>query len=76
MSHRTPSTPHASDKRELLSDVKALCQRARTHMDAGAVTEGYQADRDTVVRLLNTALATELICALRYRRHHFTAEER
>ena len=73
MSHRT-TLQDTSDKREFLSDVKALRQRARQHMDAGAVTEGYQADRDTVVRLLNTALATELICVLRYRRHHFTAK--
>lgn len=36
-------------------------------------TPGYAADRDTVLKLLNTALATELICVLRYRRHYFTA---
>lgn len=61
-------------KQEFLSDVKELRRRARQHMEAGAVTEGYQADRDTVVKLLNTALATELVCVLRYRRHHFTAK--
>lgn len=59
---------------EFFSDVKELRRRAREHMEAGAVTEGYRADRDTVVRLLNTALATELVCVLRYRRHHFTAK--
>lgn len=59
---------------EFFSDVKELRRRAREHMEAGAVTEGYGADRDTVVRLLNTALATELVCVLRYRRHHFTAK--
>jgi bacterioferritin len=42
-------------------------------MERGAVTEGYQADRKTVLALLNTALATELVCVLRYRRHHFMA---
>src|SRR5690606_11167867 len=36
--------------------------------------EGYRADRDTVVKLLNEALATELVCVLRYRRHYFMAQ--
>ena len=61
-------------KREFLSDVKELRRRARQHIEDGAITEGYQADRDTVIKLLNTALATELVCVLRYRRHHFTAK--
>jgi bacterioferritin len=61
-------------KSEFLSDVKELRRRARQHLDEGAVTEGYLADRDTVLKLLNTALATELICVLRYRRHYFTAK--
>lgn len=57
-----------------LSDVKTLRERARRHMERGAVTEGYGADRETVLRLLNEALATEIVCVLRYRRHHFLAE--
>lgn len=61
-------------KQEFLTDVKELRRRARVHMEEGAVTESYKADRDTVVRLLNTALATEIVCVLRYRRHHFTAK--
>lgn len=68
---------HPADKQgkeEFLTDVKELRRRAREHMEAGAVTEGYKADRDTVVRLLNVALATEIVCVLRYRRHHFTAK--
>ena len=64
----------SSGNQEFLTDVKELRRRARAHMESGAVTEGYRADRDTVVRLLNTALATELVCVLRYRRHHFTAK--
>jgi bacterioferritin len=56
-----------------LTDVKTLRARARRHIQKGALTEGYQADRDTVVRLLNEALATELICVLRYKRHFFMA---
>jgi bacterioferritin len=57
-----------------LSDIKEIRRRARAHMDQGAVTDGYRADRETVVRLLNEALATEIVCVLRYRRHHYMAK--
>ena len=57
-----------------LTDVKTLRERARKHIEQGAITEGYSADRDTVVKLLNEALATEIICVLRYKRHYFMAE--
>ena len=57
-----------------LSDVETLRRRAREHIAQGAVTPGYHADRETVVKLLNEALATELVCVLRYRRHHFMAK--
>jgi len=56
-----------------LSDVKTLRQRARQHIEEGAVTPGYGADRKTAVKLLNEALATEIVCVLRYRRHYFMA---
>jgi bacterioferritin len=56
-----------------LTDVKTLRSRAREHIDAGAVTAGYSADRAAVLKLLNDSLATELICVLRYRRHYFMA---
>ena len=56
-----------------LTDVQTLRARARANIDAGAVTAGYSADRATVLRLLDESLATELICVLRYRRHHFMA---
>jgi bacterioferritin len=56
-----------------LTDIKTLRERARKHIENGAVTEGYTADRDTVVKLLNEALATELVCVLRYKRHYFMA---
>jgi bacterioferritin len=56
-----------------LTDVKTLRERARRHIEQGAVTEGYHADRQNVIRLLNEALATELVCALRYRRHYYMA---
>ena len=56
-----------------LSDVTTLRERARQNVQNGAVTEGYSADRQEVVRLLNEALATELVCVLRYKRHYFMA---
>lgn len=55
------------------ADVGALRKRAREHIDAGAVTIGYSADREAVIRMLNEALATEIVCTLRYRWHHFMA---
>lgn len=56
-----------------LTDVKTLRERARKHIERGAVTEGYRADREVVLKLLNEALATEIVCVLRYRRHYFMA---
>jgi bacterioferritin len=56
-----------------LSSIAALRERARQHIEDGAVTQTYAADRHTVLRLLNEALATELVCTLRYRRHYFMA---
>ena len=56
-----------------LSDIKTLRERARQHIEKGAVTEGYKADRETVIKVLNEALATEIVCVLRYRRHYFMA---
>jgi bacterioferritin len=56
-----------------ITDIKTLRERARQHIERGAVTEGYRADRETVLKLLNEALATEIVCVLRYRRHYFMA---
>jgi bacterioferritin len=56
-----------------LTDTATLRARARQNLDEGAVTEGYGADRKAVLELLNEALATELVCVLRYKRHFFTA---
>lgn len=56
-----------------LTDVATLRSQARKHTERGAVTAGYSADRDQVLKLLNEALATEIVCVLRYRRHHFMA---
>ena len=56
-----------------VTDIQSLRARARQHIEQGAVTHGYLADRETVIRLLNEALATEIICVLRYKRHYFMA---
>jgi bacterioferritin len=59
---------------EFVSDVQKIRERARAHMEQGAVTGGYKADRKRVIEVLNEVLATELICVLRYKRHYFTAK--
>ncbi|MBF8661776.1 ferritin-like domain-containing protein [Pseudomonas putida] len=56
-----------------MTDIQTLRQRAREHVENGAVTEGYNADRDRIIKLLNDSLATELVCTLRYKRHYFMA---
>jgi len=56
-----------------VTDVKKIRRRARTHIEEGAVTEVYRAHRETVVRLLNEALASAIVCVLRYPRHYFMA---
>ncbi|KAF0804195.1 bacterioferritin [Alcanivorax xiamenensis] len=63
-----------SDKQPFLTDIKTLRERARKHIEQGAVTEGYNADRAQVVELLNAALATEIVCTLRYKRHYYMAD--
>ena len=57
-----------------VTDVKKIRERARTAMDQGAVTPGYKADRDQVIKVLNEVLATELVCTLRYKRHYYMAD--
>ena len=57
-----------------LTDVKTLRDRARRHMQEGAVTPDYKANRKAVVKVLNEALATEIVCVLRYKRHQFMAK--
>ncbi|MEO6913545.1 MAG: ferritin-like domain-containing protein [Candidatus Baltobacteraceae bacterium] len=57
-----------------LSDIKELRKRAREHMEKGAITETYKGDVDAVIDILNQALATEIVCVLRYKRHYYTAK--
>ena len=56
-----------------LSDIQEIRKRARAHMDEGAVTSNYKADREQVLRVLNEALATEIVCVLRYKHHYYMA---
>jgi bacterioferritin len=56
-----------------VSDLKKIREQARRHMETGAVTEGYKADREQVLAVLNDVLATEIVCVLRYKRHFFMA---
>ena len=65
-----PAKPQVS----IIKDVQTIRDRARQHIEEGAMTFDYKADRETVIKLLNEALATEIVCVLRYRRHYFTAE--
>ena len=73
---RSGSERRQEDRRKagyFLSDVTELRRRARQHIQDGAVTQGYLADRGKVVAVLNEALATEIVCVLRYKRHYFMA---
>ncbi len=60
------------EEKKFALDTAAIRAAAR-NMDDGAVTAGYQADRKKVIAMLNGALATELVCVLRYKRHYYTA---
>jgi bacterioferritin len=67
-----PQTVPASGDYAFISDLSTLRARARDQMMKGAVTPSYpEADRKAIVELLNTALATEIVCVLRYKRHYY-----
>jgi bacterioferritin len=59
---------------DFLTDVKTLRERARANIEQGPVTDAYGADRTRVIEVLNEALATEIVCYLRYKRHYFMAQ--
>jgi bacterioferritin len=69
----TKATTSKDEHKPFLTDIQELRKRAREHMDEGAVTSGYKADKDTVIKILNDVLATELVCVLRYKRHYYMA---
>src|SRR5438067_6402078 len=68
------NTPGAQSSDPFVMDIQKIRDDARKHMSDGPVTQSYGADRETVLKLLNEALATEIICTLRYKRHHYTAK--
>ena len=59
---------------EFLTDIETLRARARENIEQGPITDAYGADRDRVIEVLNEALATELVCVLRYKRHYYMAD--
>jgi bacterioferritin len=59
---------------DFLTDVKTLRKQARKEIEKGPVTAAYKADLDRVIEVLNASLATEIVCVLRYRQHHFAAK--
>ena len=65
---------HAASQKPFLTDVQTLRNRARQHIEEGAVTAGYGGDTATAIKVLNEALATEIVCVLRYKRHYFMAQ--
>ncbi len=70
---QSSSAPAKGNAQPFLSDVQALRKRAREHIEEGAVTSNYGANAEQVCRVLNEALATEIVCVLRYKRHYFMA---
>jgi bacterioferritin len=62
-----------SESQPFLSDIKKIRERARTEILKGAVTQDYQGDAEQAVKILNHALATEIVCVLRYTSHYFLA---
>jgi len=71
---KSPDAGQSPPPTPFLTDVETLRQRARQHIEEGAVTAGYELDAREVCKVLNDALATEIVCVLRYRRHYFMAQ--
>lgn len=69
----TAQSSQSENSGTFVSSIEEIRRRARQHIEQGAITQGYKADRETVVRLLNEALATEVVCVLRYKRHYYMA---
>jgi len=66
------STPRSADK-PFLTDVQTLRDRARKHLSKGAVTQSYRGDVKRTIEILQTVLATEIVCVLRYTMHAVAA---
>jgi bacterioferritin len=65
---------NADATRPFFTDVSELRKRARSHMLDGAVTRSYGSSTEAACKILNEALATEIVCVLRYKRHYFMAK--
>jgi bacterioferritin len=74
MSAKASVNSKEKDQKTFLSDITEIRRRARQHIEEGAVTDTYKGDRNVVLRVLNEALATEIVCVLRYKRHHYMAK--
>jgi bacterioferritin len=72
-SPQTKGAETMATNKPFVSDIQNIRKRAREHIERGAVTDGYKADRETVIRILNEALATEIVCVLRYKYHYYMA---
>lgn len=59
---------------EFKTDIEAIRKRARTKMTEGPITEAYTANKEQVISVLNEALATEIVCVLRYKSHYYNAK--
>lgn len=64
----------AQTQTPFLTDIETIRKRAREHLQDGPVTTDYEGDVETTIKLLNEALATELVCTLRYRHHYIAAQ--
>jgi bacterioferritin len=65
--------PVKNERSPFLADIRAPPTGSGSRMEQGAVTNGYKADRETVIKILNDVVATEIVCVLRYKRHYYTA---
>lgn len=71
---KAESNAKGKEKDSFLTDISEIRRRARQHIEDGAVTDSYKGDRKVVLRVLNEALATEIVCVLRYKRHYYMAK--
>ena len=70
---KAESNAKGKEKNSFLTDISEIRRRARQHIEDGAVTDSYKVDRKVVLRVLNEALATEIVCVLRYKYHAVVA---
>jgi bacterioferritin len=63
----------AQTQQPFLTDIREIRRRAREHLEEGALTPTYEGDVQTAIKLLNDALATEVVCVLRYSYHYVSA---